>query len=881
MRSSSPAAAGAGRCRVRVWHVRGGTAMLNVEKRGPGMERGGEATCGRGARRQTRDGVAMPLLSRQSVAGACWPGRCGPPFDQWRIWACSGDQVEADECWIPAKTDPIKLSIVLIGGIHIFIGETVDSDGNALVSHADATAAEQDAVAKIRSETQELLKEDSAWVSQVLEKPRCHFVHFLAHTAGTAPPQEGAGPMQVEATGDSDAPDQQEAAGDSDAPDQQEDVGDKEESILGNLSPTSDDATTMDTEEYNRLPKELEDSATAEAESAPPKQVIATITGLEQGSDEETTPTDAGLPGPSNSETPPSRPRYRVVPDSREERILEHGENMSTEELVEEAGRGAIAHSEILTKPITPDDAIDPEALEAKRKEMLATAKVFANTAVAMLEERQEAEEVMESFLKREREAVEYLEEAKALRARWETIMEEAGKEVDRIRREAIGPRKINFATPTNQQPLATPKDNMKKAAEILAKNNEEIDIAHLRTLASVMKQQSKTDTSRRLESNPELCVSTAQKNASGREHRDDESRTRSTERRRRTREHPNPIPVPSKITPTDPNKGKDPMYTGRDKYRNPSPPPRHPRPPPPPRRRSPAGNTRPHGLGGINIRDNAAPQRNRNTERTPDPRRSRNEEREPEPRRSRNEGGDRHHGEGSHRSRSQQQKGVENLKAEAKGPTIPLADLPPHHLVEEVEAEVEAGDLAPVQNPPATARATQGNHYDGSERPDTWIEDYFNAVSFTRGNQKIACRMLQLYLIGPAHTWLSDLPENSIFCWFDLKIAFEKHFRGTYKRPATTSDLQACIQKKGETSRNFLTRWLATRNECENVDNRTAMHAFIGGLQRGGLLRHKLTCLINENNLTLDDMIGIASTHTATDDDASGELTATAIPLH
>ncbi|KAK1653921.1 hypothetical protein QYE76_071726 [Lolium multiflorum] len=46
----------------------------------------------------------------------------------------------------------------------------------------------------------------------------------------------------------------------------------------------------------------------------------------------------------------------------------------------------------------------------------------------------------------------------------------------------------------------------------------------------------------------------------------------------------------------------------------------------------------------------------------------------------------------------------------------------------------------------------------------------------------------------GPARIWLSDLEKNSIFCWFDLKNAFEKHFRGTYKRPAMTSDLQACI---------------------------------------------------------------------------------------
>ena len=50
--------------------------------------------------------------------------------------------VPQDECWIPARTNPVKLSIVPIGGIHIFIGETVNSDGNPLVSNADATAAE-------------------------------------------------------------------------------------------------------------------------------------------------------------------------------------------------------------------------------------------------------------------------------------------------------------------------------------------------------------------------------------------------------------------------------------------------------------------------------------------------------------------------------------------------------------------------------------------------------------------------------------------------------------------------------------------------------------------------------------------------------------------
>jgi hypothetical protein len=99
---------------------------------------------------------------------------------------------------IPARIDPVKLFIVPISGIHIFIGEIVDSNGNALVSNTDTTAAEQDVVANIRSEMQEHPKEDSAldleiskptqsaveketvvadqcrsaWVSQELEKQR-------------------------------------------------------------------------------------------------------------------------------------------------------------------------------------------------------------------------------------------------------------------------------------------------------------------------------------------------------------------------------------------------------------------------------------------------------------------------------------------------------------------------------------------------------------------------------------------------------------------------------------------------------------------------------------------------------------------------------------
>jgi hypothetical protein len=98
---------------------------------------------------------------------------------------------------------------------------------------------------------------------------------------------------------------------------------------------------------------------------------------------------------------------------------------------------------------------------------------------------------------------------------------------------------------------------------------------------------------------------------------------------------------------------------------------------------------------------------------------------------------------------------------------------------------------------------------YDGREKPNTWLEDFYGAVTFAGATENFACHMLQLYLIGPARQWLADLPERSIHNWFDLRETFNHYFEGTYKRPYSACDLQQCRQKKGETSRDFLSRWL------------------------------------------------------------------------
>jgi hypothetical protein len=48
----------------------------------------------------------------------------------------------------------------------------------------------------------------------------------------------------------------------------------------------------------------------------------------------------------------------------------------------------------------------------------------------------------------------------------------------------------INFDSATRRKPLATPKDNMEKVAELLANDNDKIDLEYLRiVIGTTMKK--------------------------------------------------------------------------------------------------------------------------------------------------------------------------------------------------------------------------------------------------------------------------------------------------------------------------------------------------------------------------------------------------------
>ena len=122
---------------------------------------------------------------------------------------------------------------------------------------------------------QEIMVEDqsrSTWVSQVLEKQRCHFIHYLAHASGSASPSEGAGSGQPE-------------------------EGELDDSILDALSPIPSDYSPMGSEEYEAACKALDEELGIVNQLPSPKEVLAIITEVDGGgSESEKTPSPAGVP---------------------------------------------------------------------------------------------------------------------------------------------------------------------------------------------------------------------------------------------------------------------------------------------------------------------------------------------------------------------------------------------------------------------------------------------------------------------------------------------------------------------------------------------------------------------------------------------------------
>jgi hypothetical protein len=77
--------------------------------------------------------------------------------------------------------------------------------------------------------------------------------------------------------------------------------------------------------------------------------------------------------------------------------------------------------------------------------------------------------------------------------------------------------------------------------------------------------------------------------------------------------------------------------------------------------------------------------------------------------------------------------------------------------------------------------------------------------VKILRGLKETTMQSLQLHLTGAARSWLGKLKKDTIGSSDDLAKKFIGNFKSTYKRPASTEELQACTQKSGESLRSYI----------------------------------------------------------------------------
>jgi hypothetical protein len=130
---------------------------------------------------------------------------------------------------------------------------------------------------------------------------------------------------------------------------------------------------------------------------------------------------------------------------------------------------------------------------------------------------------------------------------------------------------------------------------------------------------------------------------------------------------------------------------------------------------------------------------------------------------------------------------------------------------------------------------------YNGSTKPEDWLEEYSTAVNIAGGNLRWAVRYLPQMLEGPARIWLNNLPAGSINGCVDSEEQFVSNFTSTYKRPNRPQQLANYRQGVNETDRDYLTMWCTLRNSCEGVVEQQAIMCFAHGCRHGTMLWQKL----------------------------------------
>ena len=85
---------------------------------------------------------------------------------------------------------------------------------------------------------------------------------------------------------------------------------------------------------------------------------------------------------------------------------------------------------------------------------------------------------------------------------------------------------------------------------------------------------------------------------------------------------------------------------------------------------------------------------------------------------------------------------------------------------------------------------------------------------------------------------WLTGLPANSINSWGDLCSKFIDNYQGTFTKPGVEWDLYQIAQKKNESLRDYIRRFMKKKNTILGASDAVIMASFRTGIRELDLLK-------------------------------------------
>ncbi|XP_057790832.1 uncharacterized protein LOC131007937 [Salvia miltiorrhiza] len=165
----------------------------------------------------------------------------------------------------------------------------------------------------------------------------------------------------------------------------------------------------------------------------------------------------------------------------------------------------------------------------------------------------------------------------------------------------------------------------------------------------------------------------------------------------------------------------------------------------------------------------------------------------------------------------------------------IPGVPAPIHKSSENCYADSPFVDEIALMEMPIKFSFPSMQMFDGTTDPTDHIAQYkqrmFTAAIPRELRQACMCKGFGSSLTGPALQWYTNLPNYSISSFSQLTDIFVQQYASSRKLEKISEDLYAVVQQRGESLRDYISRFNKEKVSITNCNTQTAVTAFRKGL--------------------------------------------------